>query len=74
MVTRLKERPPLVKGLTHAHVTEEIQQMNVSVEPVTDELLTEAERLSSVHGLLTNDSLTLALMRRLSLAHIATNP
>lgn len=73
IVTRLKAKPDLVKGLTHAQVTEEIQRMNVSIEPVTVELVKEAERLFSVHGLLTNDSITLALMRRLSLTHIATN-
>jgi predicted nucleic acid-binding protein len=73
IVTRLKEKPEQVKGLTHMPVTEDFEKMNISIEVVTADLIKEAERLFAQHGLLTNDSITLALMKRLGLTDLATN-
>ena len=47
--------------------------MNISIEATTSDQLKEAERLLSQHGLLTNDSITLALMKHLGLTDLVTN-
>jgi predicted nucleic acid-binding protein len=72
VVARLKQEPELVKGLAHAEVVGELQAMKVAIAAVTPDLLRDAEALFAEYGLLTNDSITVALMRRLSLADLAT--
>lgn len=73
IVARLKQRPHLVKSLSHKEIASEIARMGIAIEVVTPELLTRAEALFGQHGLLTNDSITLAAMEHLGLTHIATN-
>jgi len=63
-VKRLKENPTLVSQLSH---------YNVTVEPVTFAHLQTAQELSTLHGLLTNDSLTGAMAQSLALTDVASN-
>lgn len=73
-VRQLKEHPALVKQLAHYKVTtEKIPAFHVAVEPVTPAHLQAAQILSATHGLLTNDSLTAAVMHTLALTDLASN-
>src|SRR5712692_2112272 len=73
-VKKLKEQPALVPQLSHYKVaTEWIPSFNVDVEPVTFAHLRTAQSLSGLHGLLTNDSLTAAVMQALALTDVASN-
>jgi predicted nucleic acid-binding protein len=74
VVKKLKENPDLVRQLSHYKVaTERIPSFNVTVEPVTFSHLRTAQELSTLHGLLTNDSLTAAAIQALSLTDVASN-
>lgn len=73
-VRGLKENPALVQGLSrYKLVTETIPSFNVVVEPITLAHLRTAQGFSAAHGLLTNDSLTAAVMQSLALADLASN-
>ena len=73
-VKKLKEDPTLVSQLSHYKVaTARIPSFNVTVEPVTFAHLQTAQELSSLHGLLTTDSLTVAMMQSLMLTDVASN-
>jgi predicted nucleic acid-binding protein len=50
-----------------------VSTFNVSVEPVTSTHLPIAQEFSATWGLLTNDSLTSAMMQSLSLTDLASN-
>lgn len=73
-VKKLKEQPDLVRQLSHYKVaTERIPSFNVMVEPVTFAHYQTAQSLSALHGLLTNDSLTAAVMQTLGVTDVASN-
>jgi predicted nucleic acid-binding protein len=73
-VKQLKEHPDLVRQLSLYKVaTERVSAFNITVEPVTAAHLRTAQQLSTDHGLLTNDSLTAALMRSLGVTELASN-
>jgi predicted nucleic acid-binding protein len=73
-VKQLKEHPALVTQLVHYKAsTEKIPAFHVTVEPITPAHLQTAQSLSATHGLLTNDSLTAAVMRTLVLTDLASN-
>jgi predicted nucleic acid-binding protein len=73
-VKKLKENPDFVRQLSHYKVaTERIPSFNVTVEPVTFVHLQAAQGLSTLHDLLTNDSLTAAVMQALALTDVASN-
>ncbi len=73
-VKKLKENPSLVSQRAHYKVaTARIPSFNVTVEPVTFAHLRTAQELSTLHGLLTNDSLTGAMMQSLALTDVASN-
>lgn len=73
-VRKLKENPSLVQQLSdYRAATGMVSSFNVSTEPVTDNHLRSAQEVSATSGLLTNDSLTAAVMQSLSLRDIASN-
>src|SRR5215471_3348909 len=73
-VKKLKEQPDLVRQLSHYKVVaEHIPSFNVTVEPVTFAHFRTAQSLSVLYGLLTNDSLTAAIMQALGVTDIASN-
>jgi predicted nucleic acid-binding protein len=73
-VRQLKEHPAVVKQLTHYKIaTDKIPAFNVVVEPITLSHLRTAQNLAATHGLLTNDSLTAAVMQALALTDLASN-
>jgi predicted nucleic acid-binding protein len=73
-VKQLKEKPDLVRQLsTYKVAIERVASFNIAVEAVTALHLRTAQGLSTAHGLLTNDSLTVALMQFLSVTDLASN-
>jgi predicted nucleic acid-binding protein len=73
-VRKLKENPSLVQQLYDYRVaTDMVSTFNVAVEPVTSIHLHSAQEFSATGGLLTNDSLTAAMMQSLSLTDLASN-
>jgi predicted nucleic acid-binding protein len=74
VVRKLKEHPVLVQQLSHYKVvTETVPAFNVAVESITSTHLRTAQGLSGAYGLLTNDSLTAAVMQSLALTDLAMN-
>ncbi|HEV8717007.1 MAG TPA: type II toxin-antitoxin system VapC family toxin [Candidatus Binatia bacterium] len=73
-VKKLKETPDLVCRLSHYKLaTERIPSFKVMIESVTFAHLQTAQGLSTLHGLLTNDSLTVAMMQAFGLTDLASN-
>jgi predicted nucleic acid-binding protein len=73
-VRKLRENPALVQQLSHYKVvTETVPAFNVVVETITSTHLRTAQGLSGAYGLLTNDSLTAAVMQSLALTDLASN-
>ncbi len=74
VVRYLKEHPTEVRKLTrHLVVTEKIQAVGVQILPTTLDDLLASQEFKMAFGLLTNDAITLAVMKRHRLTHIATN-
>jgi predicted nucleic acid-binding protein len=73
-VRKLKENPQLVQQLSHYRLaTETIPAFNIAVEAVTSTHLRTAQELSGTYGLLTNDSINVAVMQSLALTNVASN-
>jgi len=73
-VRKLKENPSLVQQLADYRVaTEMVSTFGVVVEAVHCTNLRTAQNFSATGGLLTNDSLTAAVMQSLSLTDLASN-
>ena len=71
---RLQRQVQLIAGLTeHTKVAALIRALSLHVEPITLDLLERAALLSTQHRLLTNDALTLAVIEKLAISHLATN-
>jgi predicted nucleic acid-binding protein len=73
-VRKLKENPVLVQQLSRYRVvTETVPAFNVVVETINSTHLRTAQDLSATIGILTNDSLTAAVMQSLAITDIASN-
>ena len=73
-VRKLKENPVLVQQLSRYRVvTETVPAFNVVVETINPTHLRTAQDLSATYGILTNDSLTAAVMQSLALTDLASN-
>ncbi len=71
---RLPRRRDLITGLSeHRKVPFLVRSLAIHVEPITLDILERAADVSAQHRLLTNDALTVAVMEKLSLSHLATN-
>jgi predicted nucleic acid-binding protein len=74
VVRKLKENPALVKPLSqYKAATDAVRAFNVSVEAINPAHLNRAQGLSQTYGLLTNDSLTAAVIHSLALTDLASN-
>lgn len=70
----LKARPQDVKKLTeHLTVVEKIQAFGIKVLPLDVDSILKSTAIKQEFGLLTNDAINLALMRRNHIQGIATN-
>ena len=73
-VRKLKGNPALVQQLSQYKVASElIPSFNVFIEAITAIHLRSAQEFSGTSGLLTNDSLTAAVMQSLTLTDLASN-
>jgi predicted nucleic acid-binding protein len=71
---RLAQHPAEIKKLTRfRQAIDEIPRLGIEVLPVERHLLPLAASLSQLHGLLTNDAITLAAMQDQTIIHIASN-
>lgn len=71
---RLQRHRDLIVGLSeHKKVALLAHALNMHVEPVTIDILERAADVSGQHRLLTNDSLTIAVMEKLGLSNLVTN-
>lgn len=71
---KLKERPEIVKSLSdYNRSVQQIPRLGVRIRSLTPAVINESEAMRMQHGLLTNDSVSVALMRKLGLTTIATH-
>ena len=73
-VNYLKRHPEAVRGLRqHLAVASKIYHLGVKILPVSYKDLHRGNRVRQQYGLLTNDSLIVAVMQRHRLRHLATH-
>jgi predicted nucleic acid-binding protein len=73
-VNYLKRHPEAVKGLRqHMAVASKIYHVGIEILPVSYKDLHRGNRVRQQYGLLTNDSLIVAVMQRRRLRHLATH-
>lgn len=73
-VTYLKQHPQAVQQLTHyKNILRDLIQSQIMILPLTYRDLHSSRLYREQHGLLTNDSLLLAVMRREGIHYLATN-
>ena len=70
---KLKEQPEIVKALqAYNQSVQHIPRLHIRVRAITSTVVRASEAIRVQAGLMTNDSVTVALMRQLSLTAIAT--
>jgi len=70
---KLKEQPEIIKVLREYNQSvQQIPRLNICVRTITSGVVRASETIRVQNGLMTNDSITVALMRKLSLTAIAT--
>lgn len=70
---KLKEQPEIIKVLREYNQSvQQIPRLNIRVRTITSGVVRASEAIRVQNGLMTNDSITVALMRKLSLTAIAT--
>jgi predicted nucleic acid-binding protein len=62
-----------MRVLGHRQAIDEIPRLGIEVLPFERHLLPMAASLSQLHGLLTNDAITLAAMQNETIIHIASH-
>jgi predicted nucleic acid-binding protein len=73
LARKLKERPEIVKSLREYNRSiQQIPRMRIRVSAITSAIVRASEAVRVQEGLLTNDSITVALMRQVGLTAIAT--
>lgn len=74
IVGYLKKHPKLIPRLVEwPKAIERLRSVPLQILSSDVELLFDAARLSTAHGLLTNDAMIVALMQRHGITHLATN-
>jgi predicted nucleic acid-binding protein len=73
LARKLKEQPEIVKSLREYNRSiRQIPRLGIRVRAITLAIVRASEAVRVQEGLLTNDSITVALMRRLGLTALAT--
>jgi predicted nucleic acid-binding protein len=71
---RLQKHPAEIQKLTRfRQAIDEIPRLGIDVLPIERHLLPLAASLSQLHGLLTNDAITVATMQDQTIVHIASH-
>ena len=70
----LKQHPEVVKELKkHLIVPGKISSLNIEITQITPKLIEESQEMKTEYGFLTNDALTLKIMKDLNIIAIASN-
>ena len=70
---KLKERPEIIKGLREYNQSvQQIPRLRIHVRPITSAIAKASEAIRVQEGLMTNDSVTVALMQKMGLRDVAT--
>jgi predicted nucleic acid-binding protein len=73
LARRLKEQPEIVKSLREYNRSiRQVPRLGIRVRTITSAIVRASEAVCVQEGLLTNDSITVALMRRLGLTAVTT--
>lgn len=70
---KLKEPPEIIKGLrAYNQSVQQIPRMRIRVRTITSAMVRASDAIRVQEGLMTNDSVTVALMRKMGLTDVAT--
>jgi hypothetical protein len=70
---KLKHNPDVIKQLSdYANCVNEIRSLNVRVHPVTTRQIRKSEGIRSSYGMMTNDSVTVAIMSSYGITGVAS--
>jgi predicted nucleic acid-binding protein len=70
---KLKEQPEVIKGLhEYNQAVQQIPRMRIRVRTITPAMVRASEAIRVQEGLMTNDSVTVALMRKMGVTDVAT--
>jgi predicted nucleic acid-binding protein len=70
---KLREQPEIIKGLReYKQSVQQIPRMRIRVRTITTAMVRASEAIRVQEGLMTNDSVTVALMRKMGLTAVAT--
>jgi predicted nucleic acid-binding protein len=70
---QLKEQPEVIKGLREYNQSvQQIPRMRIRVRAITSAIVRASVAIRMQEGLMTNDSVTMALMRKMGLTDVAT--
>ena len=70
---KLKEQPEVIKGLReYNQAVQQIPRMRIRVRTITPAMVRASEAIRVQEGLMTNDSVTVALMRKMGVTDVAT--
>ena len=70
---KLKEQPEIIKSLHEYNLSvQQIPRLHIRVRTITSAIVRASEAIRMQEGLMTNDSVTVALMRKTGLIDIAT--
>ena len=69
---KLKEQPEVIKGLReYNQAVQQIPRMRIRVRTITPAIVRASEAIRVQEGLMINDSVTVALMRKMGVTDIA---
>ena len=72
-VKKLKKHPEIIRSLQDYNTSlQQIPRMGVKIRSLTPSIIKESERIRTQYGLLTNDSVLVAVMRKMKLTQIVT--
>jgi predicted nucleic acid-binding protein len=70
---KLKEQPEVIKGLReYNQAVQQIPRIRIRVRTITPAIVRASEAIRVQEGLMINDSVTVALMRKMGVTDIAT--
>ena len=70
---KLQEQPEIIKGWReYTQSVQQIPRLGILVRPITSAIAKASEAIRVQEGLMTNDSVTVALVRKIGLRDIAT--
>lgn len=73
-VKKLRQNPEIIKKLsTYNHNVKSIKEMNIDILDLSLEIIQESAKIRNNEGVLTNDSLMLATMKKHNIGKLITN-